>query len=143
MKKKIISSIVLTSIPLCGCATKEAKSTEKDADETVKTEETEKSEETEETGEASETEEPTEKTEESKDTEPTEPAPDVNVGFWIDSNMNFGCDADDAFYINMDQVSMKEYFDALESDEIFRSTATFSKITSSPLGFIEKDDYLS
>lgn len=146
MKKKIISSIILTSVLLCGCSTKEAKSKEKDEDETVKTEETEKTEDTEETGEASESEEPTEPTEtteKTNDVEPTEPAPDVNVGFWIDSNLNFGCDADDAFYINMDQVSMKEYFDALESDEIFRSAATFSKITSSPLGFIEKDEYLS
>ena len=143
MKKKIISTIVLTSVLLCGCSAKEAKSTEKDEDETVKTEETEKAEETEETGEASESEEPTEPTETTEKTIDVEPAPDVTVGFWIDSNFNFGCDAEDAFYINKDQVSMKEYFDMLESDEIFRSAASFSKITASPLGIIEKDEYLS
>lgn len=136
MKKKIISSIVLTSILLCGCASKEAKFTEKEEDEEVKTEETEASEETEETEVP---EEPSDTTEGTQDTEPTEPEPDVSVGFWIDSNLNFGYDKDDVYCINMDQVSMKDYFAKLEEDEVFRSSASFSKIVSSPLSFFDDE----
>ena len=137
MKKKLLSAVLLSSVLLSACASKDTD--KKDANDTPDTSEAVTEESAEETTEATTTE--TEATEKSEETKPSEttasPYEKAHVARWVDANLNFAHDADDSYLLNGVNVSMADYYSALDKDPVMKCVDAFYNLYRSPLGYDE------
>ena len=126
MKKKIVSAVLLSTMLLSACASKD---TDKKGSEPAK-ETTEAT-----TTTKTKTKETTEATEAT--TTETSVKSDDPLALWIDANLNFGHDAGDGYIINGKNTSMAEYYAALENDPTMKSIDAYYNLYNSPLRYDE------
>ena len=129
MKKKVLSFILASTVLLSACASKDADKKKKDSEPDEETEVTE-----EETSEETTTEETTKETEATEPSESeAEPEEGIHTAKWIDLNLNFGHDAGDGYLINGSNVSMADFYAALESDDVMKCFDAYERLYKSPL----------